>query len=147
MFLRTWKEQPVYIQGSLFLNLISKCRKKRKLLRLPQLIVLATHFYIYIYIYIYISKKVLVKVQIKKKLENIYIYFGQKNILFSFIYLLLMLIKMFVTISTKIATKWYITCLCLKKLIFYHLAHAPLWKRAWNRVSLHGKHRAFLWGV
>ena len=147
MFLRTWKEQPVFIQGSLFLNLISKCRKKRKLLILPQLIVLATHFYIYIYIYIYISKKVLVKVQIKKKMENIYIYFGQKNILFCFIYLLLMLIMMFVTISTKIATKWYIRCLYLKKLIFYHLAHALLWKRAWNRVSSHGKHRAFLSGV
>ena len=75
------------------------------------MIVLAKHFYMYI-------KKVLVKVQIKKKSENIYIYFGQKKILFCFIYPLLMLIMMFVTISTKIATKWYITCLYLKKLIF-----------------------------
>ena len=69
-----------------------------------------------------------------------------KKILFCFIYSLLMLIMMFVTIRTKIATKWYITCLYLKKSIFCHLAHGPLWERAWNGVSSHRKHGTFFVG-
>ena len=71
MLLRIWKEQPVSIKGSLFLNLFSKCRKRKKLLRLPQLNVLAKHFYMYI-------KKSVSKGP-NKKSENIYIYFGQKD--------------------------------------------------------------------
>ena len=49
-------------------------------------------------------------------------------------------------ISAKNATKWYVTCLYLTKLIFRHLANAPLWKRGWNWVSSHGKHGAFFVG-
>ena len=120
MFLRIWKEQPVTIQGPLFLNLFSKCSKRRKLLRLQQLIVLAKHFYMYI-------KKSIIKGPNKKKKIGKYIHILRtKKILFCFIYPLLILIMMFVTISTKIATKLYITCLYWKKLIFCHLAHASL---------------------
>ena len=46
-------------------------------------------------------------------------------------------------ISTKNATKWYVTCLYLTKLIFRHLTHALLWKRRWNQVSSHWKHGTF----
>ena len=72
MFLRIWKEQPVTIHGPLFLNLFSKCSKRRKLLRLQQLIVLAKHSYMYI-------KKSIIKGPNKKKNRKIYTYTSDKK--------------------------------------------------------------------